>query len=41
MKELEYLFNIAKNSKNKEEALEKYKEIINIGKTKETKKLFF
>ena len=30
MKELEYLFNITKNSKNKEEALEKYKEIINI-----------
>ena len=41
MKESEYLFNIAINSKNKEEALEKYKEIINIGKTKETKKLFF
>ena len=41
MKELEYLFNIAKNSKNKEETLEKYKEIINIGKTKETKELFF
>jgi hypothetical protein len=41
MKELEYLFNIAKNSKNKEEALEKYKEIINIGKTKETKKYSF
>ena len=30
MKELEYLFNIAKNRKNKEENLEKYKEIINI-----------
>ena len=27
MKELEYLYNILKNSKNKEEALEKYKEI--------------
>ena len=37
IKELEYLFNIAKNSKNKEEALEKYKEIINIEKTKEIK----
>ena len=30
MKELEYLFKIAKNSKKKEEAKEKNKEIINI-----------
>ena len=41
MKELEYLFNIAKNSKNKEEALEKNKEIINIEKQKKPKNYSF